>query len=242
MADKSTSMAELKTVSEQTIELLNQLDTCLVSNAIEHFNVRLRNEGFMHAHVRCQFPHFPPRTGYAVTGRIRTSSTPFEGRSYYENMDWWTYLMSIPAPRFLVLQDCDPSPGIGAFVGGIHANIAVALGCTAYVSNGSVRDLPQLETAGLQVFAGNVSVSHAYAHVTAFGSPVEVAGLLVKPGDLLHGDQHGVHSIPLSIADQIAAEADKIREFERQLIDFCRSSEFSLNELGERIERNRASS
>ena len=232
-------MSELKTASEQTVARLQQLDTCLVSNAIEQFKVRLRNEGFMNGSVRCQFPHFSPRAGYAVTGRIRTSSTPFEGRCYYENMDWWSYLMTIPAPRFVVLQDSDPSPGIGAFVGEIHANIARALGCTAYVTNGSVRDLPGVEAAGLQVFAGNVSVSHSYAHITEFGSPVEVAGLLVKPGDLLHGDQHGVHLIPPSIADQLPAAADAILKFEKSMIEFCRSSDFSLQRLSGKIEHHR---
>lgn len=231
-------MSQSKIVSGQTIERLRELDTCLVSNAIEHFNVRLRNEGFMSAAVRCQYPHFLPRVGYAVTGRIRTSSTPFEGRCYYENMDWWSYLVSIPEPRFVVLQDCDPSPGTGAFLGEIHANIATALGCTAYVTNGSFRDRPKVENTGLQVFARNVSVSHAYAHVTSFGTPVEIAGLLVTSGDLLHGDQHGVHSIPISIADELPAVADGIREYESALIDFCRSPGFSLQGLAHRIQQN----
>jgi len=232
-------MTDLKIASKETIERLQELDTCLVSNVIEQFNVRLRNEGFMSASVRCQFPHLSPRVGYAVTGRIRTSSTPFNGRCYYENMEWWSYMMTIPAPRFVVLQDSDPSPGTGAFVGEIHANIAVALGCTAYVTNGSVRDLPGVESTGLQVFAGNVSVSHAYAHITAYGSAVEVAGLLVRPGDLLHGDQHGVHQIPLSIADQLPAAADAMLYLEKDLVDFCRSPNFSLKGLSAMIEKNR---
>ncbi len=234
-------MSDLKSVSEHTLARLQQLDTCLVSNAIEQFHVRLRNEGFMNGSVRCQYPGFSPRVGYAVTGRIRTSSTPFDGRCYYERMDWWSYLMTIPAPRFVVIQDADPSPGTGAFIGEIHAHIAVALGCTAYVTNGSVRDLAGVEAAGLQVFAGHVSVSHAYAHITDFGSPVEVAGLLVKPGDLLHGDQQGVHLIPSSIAEQLPAAADALLAFEKELIEFCRSPGFSLPRLAEKIEQQRRS-
>lgn len=227
---------KIKLAADETIKRLTQLDTCLVSNAIEQFNVRLRNEGFMSAALKCQFPNLAPRVGYAVTGIIKTSSTPFEGRCYYENMEWWAYLASLPSPRFVVLQDADHSPGTGAFIGQIHASIAVALGCTAYATNGSVRDLPGVEGEGLQVFAGSVSVSHAYAHIASFGSPVEVAGLLVKPGDLLHGDQHGVHQIPLSIADQIPAAAAAIIESEQELLDFCRSPHFSLEGLAARIE------
>ncbi len=234
-------MPDLKTVSEQTIARLQQLDGCLVSNAIEQFHVRLRNEGFMNASVRCQYPGFSPRVGYAVTGRIRTSSTPLQGRCYYENMDWWSYLVTVPTPRFVVMQDSDHIPGIGAFVGEIHANIAVALGCTAYVTNGSVRDLAGVEATGLQVFAGNVSVSHAYAHVTDFSCPVEVAGLVVKPGDLLHGDQQGVQLIPSFIADQLPAAADDLLEYEKELIAFCRSPTFSLQKLSEKIKHRQRS-
>ncbi|MDQ2844391.1 MAG: RraA family protein [Acidobacteriota bacterium] len=230
-------MPEVKTVPPGTIESLQKYDTCTISNAIERFNVRLRNEGFMNNSVKCCFPQFAPKAGYAVTGRIRSSSTPISGRCYYEAMDWWHYLLTIPAPRFVVIEDADHGPGIGAFIGEIHANIAVAMGCAAFVTNGSVRDIPAVEASGLQVFAGSVSVSHAYAHVIDFGEPIEVAGLRVKSGDLLQGDRHGVHLIPTSIAKDLARTADELLREEKTLVDFCRSPEFSVEKLGAIIER-----
>ena len=235
-------MPEFQTIPSETIKALSEFDTCLLSNAIEGFNVRLRNEGFMNGSIRCQFPNRKPRLGYAVTGRIRTSSTPMSTRCYYEAMDWWFYLVSIPAPRFVALVDSDRIPGIGAFLGEIHANIATALDCTAYVTNGSVRDLPAVEATGLQVFASNVSVSHAYAHIIDFGEPVEIGGLVVRPGDLLHGDQHGVHSIPASIAKDLPQAAASILKYEKELIEFCRSPQFSLAALADRIDQKRKSS
>lgn len=229
-------MGLLKTAPEETLEELRQLDTCTASNAIEQFQVRTRNEGFVNGSVRCIFPNLPPVVGYAVTARIRTSSTPIAGRFYYDRVEWWSYLQSIPAPRFVAIEDVDPVPGLGAFVGEIHANICRALGCTAYLTNGAVRDLPAVEASGLQVFAGSVAVSHAYAHIVDFGEPVEIGGLQIRPGDLLHGDQHGVHCIPASIADKIPAVAAEIRRTEKELTDFCQSKEFSFEGLAERIE------
>lgn len=230
-------VSEFQIVPSEIIAALAGIDSCTISNVIEQLKVRLRNEGFMNGSVKCQFPHFSPKVGYAVTGRIRTSSTPLSGRCYYESMDWWSYVVTVPAPRFIVLKDSDHVPGIGAFIGEIHANIARALDCRAYVSNGSVRDLPGVAATGLQVFAGNVSVSHAYAHVTEFGEPVEVGGLLVKPGDLLHGDQHGVVSVPISVAGSIPEASRSLLDYEKELIDFCHSPQFSLHGLSERIER-----
>lgn len=203
-----------------------------MSNAIEQFDVRTRNEGFINGSViRCFFPELPPRAGYAVTARIRTSSTPIGGRCYYDRPDWWSYVASIPAPRFIVAEDVDHIPGLGALFGEIHANICRALSCTTYITNGAIRDLPGVAAAGLQVFAHHTAVSHAYAHVIEFGEPVEIGGLKINPGDLLHGDQHGVVLIPISIASEIPSRAKQVLNAEAGLIAYCRSENFSLDEL-----------
>jgi regulator of RNase E activity RraA len=68
-------------------------------------------------------------------------------------------------------------------------------------------------------------------HVVDFGAPVEIFGLSIRSGDLLYADIHGVVSIPLEIAARIPAMALEIRAEERQIIDLCRSSEFSLEKL-----------
>jgi 4-hydroxy-4-methyl-2-oxoglutarate aldolase len=211
------------------------LDTCTVANAIERLDVRLRNEGFVARAVHCQFPQLPPIAGYAATGRVRTDSPPMAHRCYYDRMDWWEYVATLPEPRILVLQDVDHQPGVGALVGEVHAHIALALKCTGCVTNGAVRDIGAVEPLGFQLFAGNVSVSHSYAHIVEFGEPVEIGGLRIASGDLLHGDRHGVLSVPASAAAGVPAEAARLLAEERELIEFCRSPEFNLEELGNRI-------
>ena len=94
-------------------------------------------------------------------------------------------------------------------MGEIHAAIGIALNCVGCVTNGAVRDLPAVEAMGFQLFASRTSVSHAYAHIVEFGEPVEIDGLKISSGDLLHGDRHGVLTIPLSIATQIPAKLPK---------------------------------
>ncbi len=227
--------SHVQAISEKTLIALQRFDSCTVSNAVEQFRVRTRNEGFVNGSVRCIFPHLAPRVGYAVTARIRSSSTPIGGRCYYERLDWWSYVLSIPAPRFIIAEDVDHTPGLGALFGEIHANISVALGSAAYVTNGAVRDLPGIENAGLQVFAGNISVSHSYAHVVEFGIPVEIGGLQIQPGDLLHGDLNGIVSVPVAIANEIPTVAEEMLRTEKELIDFCKSKDFSFQKLTEKI-------
>ena len=228
-------MATNSLVKSADLEKIRALDTCTVSNAIERLNVRLRNEGFISGSVRCRFPNMAPMVGYAVTGRIKSSSPPMSGRCYYDRMDFWNYMTTIPAPRVLVLQDVDHAPGFGAFVGEIHATICQALQCVGYVSNGSVRDLPAVKALGFHLFSGSVAVSHAYAHLVDFGEPVELGGLKITPGDLVQGDRHGVQIIPTDYIAEIAEEAARLQCQERELIDFCRSRRFSLSGLADRL-------
>jgi 4-hydroxy-4-methyl-2-oxoglutarate aldolase len=225
-------MSANQSASAADLDRLRQFDSCTLSNAIERFDVRLRNEGFMSSVVRCRFPRLAPMIGHAVTGCIRTSSPPMTGGWYHENMDFWRYVATIPPPRVLVMRDADPRAGVGAFVGALHAHIGGALDCAGYVTNGAVRDLPAVEATGFQLFAGSVAVSHAYAHVVALGEPVEVGGLTVRPGDLLFGDRHGVLAIPPDLAAVLPDAARRLLAEERDLIELCGSPRFSLDALG----------
>jgi len=224
-------MKNIGQVSPDILEFLRKTDTCTVSNAIETFNVRMRNEGYIQDAARCLFPDMPPIAGYAVTGRIRTGAPPVSHVCYYQNIQWWEYMATIPGPKIMVLADMDKACGTGAFVGEIHAQISKALGCVGYIGNGAVRDLPALEALNFQCFAGSVSVSHAYGHLVEFGEPVEIGCLKIKPGDLLHADRHGVQKVPMEIAEDLPAAVAKIVAREASLIELCNRSDFSIEKL-----------
>jgi 4-hydroxy-4-methyl-2-oxoglutarate aldolase len=222
------------------LEEMGRLDACTVANAIETFDVRLRNVGFAGSSVRCMFEDFPPLVGYAATVRIRSSEPPMEGHSYHERTDWWDHILSIPTPRIIVVQDIDKNPGLGSFVGEVHANIFLALGCVGLVTNGSVRDLPGVRATGFQMFAGCVSVSHAYAHIFDFGGAVEVGRLKILPGDLIHGDWHGVQTVPIDIAGKIPGVARQLLEKEQRLIALCRSAGVTPEKLREGVKETKS--
>jgi 4-hydroxy-4-methyl-2-oxoglutarate aldolase len=214
-------------------EALRRLGTCTVANAIETFEVRLRNAGFADSSIRCMFEDFPPMVGYAAPARIRSTNPPMKGPSPYDRTDWWNYLLTIPAPRVAVLQDVDKKPGVGSFVGEVHAHILQALGCVGLVTNGAVRSLDRVKPSGFQLFAGNVAVSHAYAHIFEFGAPVEVGGLKISPGDILHADRHGVLTVPAEIAERVPAAAENVLALEKAIVGLCSSPQFSIERLRE---------
>jgi 4-hydroxy-4-methyl-2-oxoglutarate aldolase len=222
----------------EELDALRRLDGCTLADAIETFRVRLRNEGFIDGPVRCLFPHLLPVVGYAATILIRGALPAFAGPPYHDRTDLWEYIRSLPSPRVVVLQDISSHRGLGSFVGKVHMNIFRTLDCGGVVTNGAVRDLSAAEAAGFQLFAANVTVSHAYVHIVEFGGPVEIEGLRVHSGDLIHGDLHGVQSIPLELAGRIPAVAAGIDAKHQAIIQVCRSPDFSLEKLREAVLKN----
>jgi 4-hydroxy-4-methyl-2-oxoglutarate aldolase len=225
-------------MSAELLDLLRTVDTCTISNAIETLNIRMRNDGYIQPSLSCLMPSLSPIVGYAVTGRIRTGAPPISNLCYYQRSEWWEYLAHFPSPKIMVLADVDHAPGIGAFVGEIHAEICRALGCVGYVTNGTIRDVPALERNRFQCFSGGVCVSHAYGHIVDFGEPVEIGCLKIAPGDILQGDQHGVQTVPPGIDTHLVAAVRAIRSREAELIQLCRSADFSLEKLTTMIRKD----
>ena len=220
------------------IDALRKISSPSVANAIEKFNVRPRSQGFMSSEIRTLFPDLGPLVGYAVTAVIRAEPPPLEGHRA-STFGWWDYVLSIPAPRVVVVHDLDEPRGQGAQWGEVQANIHRALGVAGVITDGSVRDLEEVRALGFQFAAAHVSVSHAYVHMVDFGLPVKVGGLWVKPGDLVHADQHGVVTIPPEIADRIPEAVAKVEADEREIISLCQAPDFSPDRLKELYKRIR---
>jgi regulator of RNase E activity RraA len=212
------------------IDALRKISSPSVANAIETFNVRPRDQGNMSSEIRTLFPEMGPLVGYAVPCVIRAEPQPLQGHRA-STYGWWDYVLTIPAPRVIVVHDLDDPRGQGAQWGEVQANIHKALGCAGVVTDGSVRDLDEVKALGFQFAAAHVSVSHAYVHMVDFGLPVKVGGLWVHPGDLLHGDQHGVVVIPREIAARIPEAAARIEARERTMIAACQKPGVALDEL-----------
>ena len=214
------------------IESLRKISSPSVANGIETFNVRPRSQGFTSSELRALFPELGPLVGYAVPALIRAEPAPLQGHRA-STFAWWDYVLSIPAPRVIVVHDLDDPRGQGAQWGEVQANIHRALGCAGVATDGSVRDLDEVRGLGFQFAAAHVSVSHAYVHMVDFGLPVKVGGLWVKPGDLIHCDQHGAVTIPAEIADRIPDAVHKVEADERKIIGLCQSPTFSADALKE---------
>ncbi len=218
---------------ENLLESLARYDAPTLANAIETFDLQPRDVGFADSRIRCMFPELGRMVGFAATATIVARGAPAADWAGAGNDALYAHVRTIRAPRIVVVEDLDDPPAHGSLWGEVHATIFGALGCVGCVTDGAVRDLDEARGMGFHFFAAGPSVSHAYVRVETVGEPVEIGGLLVAPGDLLHADQHGVLKIPLEIATELPAAADRVIEKEQALLRWVRSDDFDPDRLAE---------
>jgi 4-hydroxy-4-methyl-2-oxoglutarate aldolase len=219
----------MKPLSDQELENLKLWSTPAISNAIETFKVRPRNEGFMLG-IKCLFPDFKPMVGYACTATM-LADHPAAERDRGATPAHWDNILNTPGPRVAVIHDLDQPRCIGSLWGEVNANIHKALGCLGVITDGGVRDLDEVKDLGFHFFAADVIPSHAYVHLVDSGLPVKIGGLVVHNGDLLHADKHGVVVIPHEIARDVPRACQEVEDRERRIINFCKSPEFNVEVL-----------
>lgn len=203
------------------LEALRQFDTPTICNAIEGFGVRAKTEGFTRPGLCLRAAmEDRPMVGYARTGVIsaRYPARP-EHRAVMER--YYEQYEGCALPQIAVLQDLDETP-VGSFWGDVQATVHRALGCIGTVTNGGVRDIEEVRKVGFYLLSKEVLISHAYIHMVEAGGTVEVCGMTVSPGDLVHADTHGAIVIPAEIAPRIAEACVRAMAAEDALLLPCR--------------------
>ena len=209
-------------VTESQFAFLRSIDTPTVCNLMEIVAPERRGSFYTVKHLHCPFPDLPPMVGFAKTVTMRARDK-VGGASYMaKRMDYLDYVAAAPQPCIAVIEDLDDPAGYGAFWGEVQSNVHKALGCLGTITNGSIRDIPQI-AEGFQMLAGSLSPSHAYVHVAEFGVPVTIHGMAVKSGDLIHADRHGAIVVPVNTIDGMKVAADKLAATEAKIIAAAKS-------------------
>lgn len=221
-------------LGREQLDELRSVDSPTVANAIEAYKVRDDTQGFLGMEIRCLTPEFGVMLGYAVTATA-DSTTPGRSRRLEGEMRLLEAIAAAPEPAVLAIQDVGPKRTHSCFLGDVIATWSRRLGAVGVVTDGGIRDLEGIRPLGFHVFAAGAVVSHGNFNILEVGVPVEISGVRIQPGDLIHGDANGVTTIPLEVADKVYGECQKVREREIDLRDFAHSREFSLEGLRARL-------
>jgi 4-hydroxy-4-methyl-2-oxoglutarate aldolase len=202
-------------LTHEQFEELRTIDSPTIANAIEYFGVRPRVSGYCGSNVRCLTPNAGFMLGYAVT--CKGDSTT-EEKDRREHADLYRAIAELqPLPAVVVIgDDGDPSRiHLACHAGEMMATTMKRVGAVGLVTDGGLRDIREINAlGGFHYFGRGLVVAHGRPCIYDVGATVNIDGLEVRPGDLLHGDENGVVVIPAEIAAEVAAKANEHRDME----------------------------
>jgi len=191
-------------LTNEQLATLKKYDTPTICNALDIL-LQGQRVNFNTTSLYCAYPDMPPMVGYAKTATIRSTEPTLNAPEKHmdDRFNYWTYLSNGPVPAVSVIQDLDGSEaGYGAFWGEVNSNTHKAFGCIGTVTDGSVRDLDMI-AKDFQLIAGRVSPYGGTVYLVNWDCRVNIRGMLVKSGDLIHADKHGAVVIPDDVADKV---------------------------------------
>ncbi|WP_171133380.1 MULTISPECIES: RraA family protein [unclassified Ruegeria] len=202
------------------LTLLRKVDTPTVCNAIEVAQGKRGFSNFTRGTMLCSAPDEPAIVGYARTAKIAALQPPSEAPDVIKarRMAYYKYMAEAPGPSVAVIEDVDYPDCIGAYWGEINTTIHKGFSMAGALTNGVMRDLGDMPE-GFPVVAGSIGPSHGFVHVREVDTPVEVFGMAVHPGDLIHADRHGAVVVPAEVIDQLQAAIEKLLQTERLVLD-----------------------
>ena len=211
------------------LNLLQSVDTPTVCNAIEVAQGKRGFNDFTRGTMLAS-DEKGVIIGYAITAQIAAIEPPTEVVSVIRErrMSYYRAMSESVKPSIAVVEDLDYPNCIGAFWGEVNTTIHKGFGMSGALTNGVMRDLGDM-AEDFPVVAGSIGPSHGFVHVRSVNQPINVFGLNIKSGDLVHADRHGAVVVPIDVIDGLEASILKMQETEKLVLDPARQKGFDFN-------------
>jgi regulator of RNase E activity RraA len=207
-------------VSKEALDALRQVSTATLTTQL--FKRGLRNV-FVQG-VRPVNPSVGTMAGPAVTLRYIPAREDIDTLDVFKNPDHpqRKTIEEIPAGAVLVM-DCRGDTS-AASAGGILVTRMQVRGAAGLVTDGGLRDCPEIARISLPVFCGAPSapLNLVRHHAVDANRPIACGGVPVYPGDIVVGDGEGVVVVPAHLAEEVARDALPQEEYERFAIEQVR--------------------
>lgn len=214
------------------ISSLSKYDTPTICNAIEVAQGGRGFSAFTRGTMVSAMNGAKAMVGYARTAKIAGQHKPDEAPDVIKarRIDYYRHMASGEGPTICAIEDVDAPDCVSAWWGEVHTAVHKGLGLNGALTNGVMRDLDDHEP-GFPVVAGSIGPSHMFVHVRELGTPVQIFGLTIQDGDLVHADQHGAVVIPPEVLPRLQDAIQTLLSSETIIIGPARQSGFDINVL-----------
>jgi len=207
---------------DEVIDRLKKIDTPTITNVVATYQDSMQlydawyGEWYTDTSVRCMYPEYGTTVGYAATVIYGLKGSRVDG------IDRWAlpnHLDTTIKPIILVAKQDFPlelKNRVGLF-GGVMTTRFKAQGVVGVISDGPMRDLEEIrEIGGVQYLVTGLTPGHGDFITRDVGLPVNVAGMTVMPGDMIHMDVHGACKFPARHMHEILERCEKLLEREEE--------------------------
>lgn len=107
-----------------------------------------------------------------------------------------------------------------AIMGEIMVRIAKRNGVAGFVINGAIRDAKEIREMNYPLYAKGINHRGPYKDGPGeINVPIQLAGVVVNPGDIIVADMDGIVVVPLEYAEEIAKKVLGTMEMERKMME-----------------------
>ena len=214
------------------ISSLSKYDTPTICNAIEVAQGGRGFSAFTRGTMVSAMNGAKAMVGYARTAKIAGQHKPDEAQDVIKarRIDYYRHMASGEGPTICAIEDVDAPECVSAWWGEVHTAVHKGLGLNGALTNGVIRDLDDHEP-GFPVVAGSIGPSHMFVHVRELGTPVQIFGLTIQDGDLVHADQHGAVVIPPGVLPRLEDAIQTLLSSETIIIGPARQPGFDIDVL-----------
>ena len=199
----------------QVLTALREFDGALLANTIGYIDPTPAHECYFAGTIQSVTPGLGPVVGVAVTCEMDSSTPGQKG-----NLDaFWQQLDEIQAldlPAIWVVKGVGSRPEHECIAGDGMGKSLASVGCVGIVTDGRVRDVKGFAGIPLAVYSKGITIHHAPLRVRKINKPVEVGGVVVRPGEIIHASAEGVIKIPHGCLHTLPAKAIDMWAFERE--------------------------
>jgi 4-hydroxy-4-methyl-2-oxoglutarate aldolase len=209
------------------LEELRDFDTALLANTIGYIDSTPPEDYYLAGDIQSVTPTLGPTVGIAMTCEL-DSSTPgnkADTDGYWQQLD---EIAQCKLPVVWVVKAVGSRPDHECILGDGNAKTLYSVGCIGAVTDGRVRDVAGILTTPLAVYCRGTTVHHVALRFTARNRPVEIGGVTIRSGDVIHANAEGVIRIPTGCIDQLPEAAVRMRSFEHHVHQMFRRTDLSL--------------